>query len=237
LTIANVYQKLRRNFSDYGFSRGLTKSLRHVVRPAYQNTSYRIYGIDVQATPPCLEEDERFQFRTLVKTDHDGIQQVEAMAEWFAGELGPRIAAGSICLTAWEGGRVAAFNLVSLGAVEIPSVRLRWDFAAGQAWSEHINTHKEFRQLGLGRKIRQRAFAELRRRGVQWFYGGTLGDHPATLKLAKSLGFTELGDLCYRRLAGRENWFFQRFTNGHAGRIPSPFHGIDQLSADQLSLQ
>lgn len=230
-------KKVCRIFSDLGVLGGSARTLHHVMRPVYQNTRYRIYGIDLQATRAPVDEDGRFRFRLLDPTDQEALRQVESMAAWIAGHARHRVLAGGLCLAALDGERVVAFNLIGLGQVGIPAVGLRWTFGPTEAWSEQITTHKAFRNLGLAGMVRRHAFVELRCRSVRWFWGGTLPHHRAALALARSAGFTELGDLCYRRIMGRQNWTYQRVTHERSGRVPSPFDGIDQFSADQLSLQ
>jgi GNAT superfamily N-acetyltransferase len=232
----SIYVKqVCRIFSDLGVLGGSARTLHHVMRPAYWNTRYRIYGVDVGATPSAGNADGRFRFRLLDPTDQQALRQVEAMAAWLAGHVRRRLTDGGVCLAALDGERVVAFNLIGFGQVDIPAVRLRWTFGPTEAWSEQITTHKAFRNFGLAKLVRRHAFAELRRRGVQWFYGGTLPNNSAALALARSVGFTELGDLCYRRIVGRQRWTYQRITNERSGRVPSPFDGIDQLPTDQLS--
>ncbi len=231
----NLYRKFRRNVADYGPAKGLTKSVRYSVRWAYQVASYRIYGLDVQRIAvPRIET--QFAIRLLRSSDAQWIAQVEEMAEWLQGELDRRIEAGSICVAATTDKQVVAFNLVSQGTVTIPPVNLRWSFPDGQAWSEHIATHPGFRKLGLATMLRYRVIQELQDRGVAWFFGGTLKDHPGTLKLASKLGFVELGDLCYARILSRRTWEMRRVVNEDTRRIASPFDGISDFSSDELSI-
>ena len=237
MTLRTLKSKIHRNFSDYGLVRGVSKSALYALQPFYKKTAYRIYGLDVQAANPFEPTDGQFVYRLLLDSDLDAIRQVESMAEWLEGKIAERIRTGSLCCAAMHGEQVVAFNLVSLNEVTIPLVELRWRFQPNEAWSEHISTHRDWRNLGLATNVRHRVISALKQQDIEWFFGGTIRDHAGTLKLASRVGFTELGDIRYRRVFNYQNWSFEGISSEHNRHVPQPFDGLGQFSADQLPVQ
>ena len=80
----------------------------------------------------------------------------------------------------------------------------------GLAWSEHIAVRKEFRKTGLGAQLRLRIFHELKKIGIRTLYGGTLQSNVASLALARSVGFTEIADIHYRKFFSFQKWRYER---------------------------
>lgn len=132
------------------------------------------------------------------------------MAEWFADELGHKLAKGSLCLVALDGNRVAGFNVISFGSIYIPLLNMTRSFREGEAWSEHIGVHKDYRKMGLASQLRYRILAELKLRGIKRLYGGALRSNIASLKLARRIGFKEFADVYYRRICGVESRVYRR---------------------------
>jgi GNAT superfamily N-acetyltransferase len=113
-----------------------------------------------------------------------------------------------LCIAAFDEGELAGYNLVSLGTVYMPLVKLGRRFRHDEAWSEQIAVVKDFRKKGLGANLRYRIFRELRERGVRMFYGGALAGNLASLKLARRVGFKEFVDIRYTRILG---WTGRRY--------------------------
>lgn len=153
---------------------------------------------------------DQFTFKVIGQAEHDHVEQVERYAEWLRGELSDKIAAGSVCLVALDGERVAGFNLVSFGEVTIPPLRRSRVFHEGQSWSEHIAVFPDYRKLGLATQIRLRMFEQLRQRGAKRLYGGTLQWNVPALRLARRLGFRVFVDGHYTRMLGLKAWRWTR---------------------------
>ena len=204
-------RKFERNWEDYGLRAAVSKTVQYLFKVVYQRTDYRLYRLDLahKATespsgPPGVD------FRFIDVTDHDVIDQIEANSEWLQDTVKARLAAGAMCLVAFEDGILAGFNLVSFGDVFMPLVNLSRRFRADEAWSEQIATMKTYRKKGLASQLRFRVIEELRRRGVRMFYGGARSDNLPSLGLAKRVGFSEFVEIRYVRFLRYERRRFVR---------------------------
>ena len=103
-----------------------------------------------------------------------------------------------------------SFNLINFEQAILILVKLKKELREGSAWSSHIAVKKEFRRTGLGSQVRYRIFEELKRRGIRRLYGGTLRSNMASLKLTRSVGFTEIVDIHYRKFFSFEDWKYIR---------------------------
>lgn len=194
-------RKVTRNLQDHGIGATIRKVFAYVVKPVYENRVYRLYRIDLLRKQTENPTDiEGVEFRCLEGSDADAIRQVEGQSEWLQGTLQERLAAGALCIAAFENERLAGFNLVSFGEVYMPLIKLRRRFRSDEAWSEQIATVKTFRKKGLASNLRYRIFQELRNRGIRKVYGGALIDNLPSLKLAQRVGFHEVVDIRYLRI-------------------------------------
>lgn len=192
-------RKFRRNLRDYGLGVTLRKTAGALFRRVYQTCDYRIYRANLRAEPPPPAMGGGIEYR-LITADEDGIiRQIEAMEDWLEGLVAQRLRAGGLCVVALAERRLAGFNLISFGEVEIPLVDGTWAFKPRYAWSEQISVHPDFRGHGVALNLRRWAFVELRRRGVERFYGGALKLNRASLNLARKAGFREILEVRYRR--------------------------------------
>jgi GNAT superfamily N-acetyltransferase len=204
-------KKLRRNIQDYGWPVTLQKGLAYPVQLVFARRVYRIYRIDLARATTAHDRDvPGLAFRLLNPDDHDAIRQIEENHEWLRGQLKEKIRAGGLCLAAFEGARLAGFNLVGFGEVDIPLLNMRRAFHKGDAWSEHIAVERTVRQKGCGSLLRYRIFDELRKRGYRRLYGGALTSNSASLALARKVGFREIVDIRYTRILGKDSWQYQR---------------------------
>jgi GNAT superfamily N-acetyltransferase len=210
--LSGLLHKMQRNFDDYGWSVTLTKTFAYLIRSVYFRQVYRIYRINLKAStsPPELSR-HNFTFKILTAKNVDMIAQVETIAEWLRGDLTGAIARGQLCLVALDGNKVAGFNLINFDHAMLILVNLKKKLRKGFAWSEHIAVMKEYRRTGLGAQLRYRIFEELKRRGISRLYGGTLRTNPASLALTRSVGFTEVGEIHYRKLLLSERWRYKRY--------------------------
>lgn len=210
MDLHSIAAKVRRNVEDYGWGIAWKKILARAFSPIYEKRVYRIYRIDIQtrdATPP---ESDRFDFRILQEADHDAMRQIGEMAEWLADDLEKKISGQGLCLAAFDGDRVAGFNLISIGETYIPLLNMRRVFRQHDAWSEQISVHLDYRKMGLASQLRGGILAELKQRGYRRLYGGTLTSNLASLRLAKSVGFTTFVDVHYRKVFGFESRRYKR---------------------------
>ena len=209
--LGSLLHKVRRNFQDYGWWTTARKTVAYLLRSVYFRQVFRLYRIDLAAVTPSQElENPVFKFKTLTEQDVEWIGQIENMAEWLSGQLRNEIAAGQLCLVALNGDEVAGFNLIRLDYANLPLVNLKKGLHRGCAWSEHIAVKRNFRRAGLGSQLRLRIFEELRQRGYRRLYGGTLRSNAASLSLARSLGFKEIGDIHYRTIFSFKKWWYTR---------------------------
>lgn len=203
--------KLKRNVKDYGIRSAFGKSLAYLLRPVYESRTYRIYRIKLDAMEPSgSRELPGFTFRWARPGDGQAIRQIEGEAEWLRGELAGMLAGGALCATAWHGERLAGFNLIELGEAAIPLLRRTRRFRPSEAWSSHIAVLKDFRRNGLARELRYRVFEELRARNVRKLYGGALISNLPSLRLARSVGFTELVDVDFLKVFRAKTWRYRR---------------------------
>ena len=209
--MSGLPHKVQRNLQDYGWHITIKKALAYLVRSVYFRQVYRIYRINLDATKPPEElKNHNFTFKILTAQNVDMIAQIESIAEWLRGQLTEAISAGQMCLVALDGDEVAGFNLINFDHATLVLVNLKKKLRRDFAWSEHIAVKKKFRKTGLGSQLRFRIFQELKRRGIRRLYGGTLRSNIASLNLARSVGFKEIGDIHYRKFFSFEKWRYKR---------------------------
>jgi GNAT superfamily N-acetyltransferase len=209
--LGGLADKILRNLDDYGWRITIHKTLAYLVRSVYFRQVYRIYRINLAATKPLEDSGKgNFTFKILTAQDASLIAQVENIAEWLRRQLQGKIAAGQLCLVALDGEQVAGFNLINFEQATLVLVNLQKKLRHGFAWSEHVAVKKEFRRTGLASQLRYRIFEELKRRGIRRLYGGTLRSNTASLRLTRSVGFKEIGDIYYRKFFSIENWQYKR---------------------------
>jgi GNAT superfamily N-acetyltransferase len=209
--LGGLIHKVQRNLQDYGWQITIKKALAYLVRAVYFRQVYRIYRIDLAGNNPSVGiGTHHFTFEILTTQNVDMIAQIENIAEWLRGQLTQALADGQLCLVALDGDQVAGFNLINLEHATLVLVNLQRKLRRGSAWSEHIAVKKEYRKTGLGSQLRFRIFHELQKRGIRRLYGGTLRSNIASLSLARSVGFKEIGDIHYRKFFSFEKWRYKR---------------------------
>jgi GNAT superfamily N-acetyltransferase len=209
--LRGLANKIHRNYQDYGLPITIQKTLAYLFRAIYFRQVYRVYRINLNAaTSPDDFNKHNFTYKLLTNQNVDMIAQIEKIAEWLRGKLADDIAAGQLCLVALDGDEVAGFNLINFDHATLLLVNLTKKLRPGLAWSEHIAVQNEFRKTGLGSQLRFRIFQELKKRGIRRLYGGTLQSNIASLSLARSVGFTEIADIYYRKFFSFKKWRYQR---------------------------
>ncbi|HEX6879856.1 MAG TPA: GNAT family N-acetyltransferase [Terriglobales bacterium] len=204
-------RKISRNFEDHGLRTLLRKALAFLIRPFYEDRTYRLYAIHLtHANLPVPAEIDGIEFRFLSSTHTKEIEQVESMSEWLHGTVTTRLNEGALCLVAFEGERLAGFNLISFGNVFMPLVNLHRRFRKDEGWSEQIAVAKDYRKHGLGANLRYRIFRELKFRGYRKLYGGALVDNVPSLKLAQRVGFHEFVDIRFTKRIRSMKWRYSR---------------------------
>jgi len=210
--LSRLSHKVQRNVDDYGWLVALKKTAAYLLRAIYFQQVYRLYRIDLnKAKVPQDFNPHNFTFKILTVQNVDMIAGVEDIAEWMQGKLKDKIAAGQLCMVALDGNKMAGFNLINFRQATLILVNLQRKLRRGDAWSEHIAVKKEFRRTGLGSQLRYRIFEELRKRGFRRLYGGTLCTNTASLRLTRSVGFTELANIHYQKFFSLERWRCKRF--------------------------
>ena len=211
LAVKKILQKIRRNTNDYGFLPMLGKSASYLLKPFYENKTYRIYVINLAKRPLPPPQDSPFSFKLIEAGDEQCIGQIEAMEEWLQERVAQMLAKGVLCLVALDGVTVAGFNLVSLQEGDLPLVHYKKKLRPTEAWSEQITVNKDYRGKKLASILRARMFQLLKNRGIKKFFGGAQVSNIASLNLARKVGFTEIADIQYRKLLSRKRWVMTRF--------------------------
>jgi GNAT superfamily N-acetyltransferase len=205
-----IVKKIKRNLLDYGWPQTLQKGISFFLRLLYAIKVYRIYTINLGSCQPAVLNSGPFIFKLLDPRDQNAIRQIEAMEEWLDGRIGEKISTNSWCMVAMDNEKVAGFNLITVKEIYIPLINKKRLLRPGIAWSEQITVQSDYRNRGLGTNLRQHVIAELKKRGINKLYGGTLKCNIASLKLAKKSGFTYLVDVHYSKLLNTEIWKYRR---------------------------
>jgi len=206
MSISIIGKKLVRNLRDYGPGITLGKMAKGAVSLFYEKKIYRIYRIKLDSYVPVAIDNGGFTVKLLDPHDTSSIKQIEETEEWLSGLIRKKLRAGSICLVAKDGDRMAGFNLVSFGNVELPIVKTRRMFRPNEAWSEQITVSSEYRGRGLATILRRSAFSILKELGIRKFYGGTLPLNVANRNLSKKVGFKEIADIIYCKSLNNKTW-------------------------------
>lgn len=204
-----LLRKIIRNAEDYGVLIALKKVGAYFLKPIYEKQVYRIYGIDLENFTPKPFNGNGFAFRLLDKNDSDLIKQIEKMEEWLQSDIVSKLAKQGLCIVALAKNRVVGFNLIAFNNIFIPLLSLKRALKRGEAWSEQITVHKDFRKHGLAAELRYRIFAELKSRGIKKLYGGALTSNLPSLKLAQKVGFEFLMDVHFRKILHFKSWRYE----------------------------
>jgi GNAT superfamily N-acetyltransferase len=164
-------KKFLRHVEDYGITHSLKRTTRFLVSPVFQKPHLIIYEIDIINTPEKQIPKKGYAFKLLEPKDSDFIDQIEVIAEYLKGKLKAKLSTNGICMAVIEQNRVVGFNLASAGEVYLPFLKARVITDTDEAWSEQITIHKDHRKKGLGGALRNRFYAELRKKGFKALYG------------------------------------------------------------------
>ncbi len=205
-----IIKKFLRNLNDYGFSITLGKSILYLIQPVYENRTYRIYRFELERLWDIPSKESVFAFKVIDRSDTGIIRQIEDMEEWLKGRVASMLEDGGLCLVALDGESVAGFNLVSLGKGYIPLIGLRRTLRENEAWSDQITVNKNYRCIGVGTALRYRIFKELQKRGIRKIYGGAQTSNPASLNLARKVGFKEIADIQYLKIFNKKRLRYKR---------------------------
>ena len=198
-------KKIQRNLNDYGFSITLEKIISNLIKPVYENRTYRIYRLELDEFHNIPSQENSFIYKIINKNDTSIIKQIEDMEEWLQGKVNSMLEDGDLCLVALDGEKVAGFNLVSFGEVFIPLINHTRKLRHKEAWSSQITVNKNYRRKGLGTALRHRIIEKLKKRGIEKLYGGTLIANEPNLKLSRKVGFKEIIDVQYLKILNKEN--------------------------------
>lgn len=201
------WQSVIRNYQDYGLTTTIAKLVSYMVKPIYENRTYRVYCIELDHHDLApISKNDRFIFKLIRPADDEIIQKVESMAEWFRGAIEAKLRSNHILMVAMDDDIVAGFNLVAIGKAEIPLLQWAKDLPDDEAWSEQITVDKPYRRKGLGSAIRHHMFKELKNSGIKRLCGGALISNQASLKLSRRAGFTEVEDIQFIKILWHKQW-------------------------------
>ena len=209
MSIAIAIKKVQRNLSDYGIGETLRKVVESLAGRVYLERTYRIYRRDLRTAQPATEAPPGIELRVIDADDEQAIRDIETMEEWLRGAVKDRLSKG-LCVAAFDGRRVAGFNLIAFKEITIPLLNTIRVLRPRQAWSEQITVAKEYRKSGLATALRHRIFNELKQRGYRALYGGTLLTNIASLKSANKVGFRSVADVRYRKVLHQEFRAYRR---------------------------
>jgi len=223
-------KKLLRNLKDYGIWISLKKGATFFLRPIYQKTSFILYELDLQGTSSVRYiDDSDFVFKCLDCSDDESINQIEEMEEWLSGQLRGKLRSNGICMAVIKDGRVAGFNLASVGEGFIPLLRLRVITQSDEAWSEQISVHKDYRRRGLASELRARFYKELERRGVKALYGHRQEFNVASKRSARNYTARQLVKTEYRKVFGHNRLRYEKLlSNTEAPTADSARRGVER---------
>lgn len=222
----HVFQRIRRNARDYGWRTALVKCLMAPVSPFWKQNRYRLFRKTISEAMTLLEDGfSEFEIRPVHPDDGDAVRQIERMAEWLKGRLSEKLLAGDLCMAAFDEDRVVGFNIITFGVIDIPLINKTREFHSGQAWSEQITVHEDYRRRGIGTALRRRVFALLALKGTRVLYGGTRVTNIPALRLARRVGFQEFVDVVYIRCLGKNEWRYIRLKRAAEDSAPSEGSG------------
>ena len=211
LFLRQAARKFARNLLDYGVRTALGKAAATVLSIVYEHKVCRIYRRNVLANGLPADGRRLSSLKiTVMDRDHpdvDAARQIEQMEEWLEGKLEGRLRDRGICVVAQDGRTVTGFSLIAFSRAQLELVRQIRALADDEAWSEQITVRRQYRRRGVGTALRLRTFQELRKRGIKWLYGGTLSSNTGSLAFTRTLGFTEIEDVHYRRFLGTVSTF------------------------------
>ena len=212
LSFQALFRKIERSVQDQGVLYALKKGILYLFKKFYENRIYRIYRIDLARFTPKPLKHREFEFDLLESSNLNTkiIHQIEKMEEWLKNKLESKLTSGCICMVALANKQVIGFNLVAFNEVFIPLINLKKVLKPHSAWSEQITVHKDYRGRGLATQLRYGIFAELQKRGIKMFYGGTLITNIPNLKLARKVEFEEFVDVHYFKIFNRKRWSYKR---------------------------
>jgi GNAT superfamily N-acetyltransferase len=212
MSIAIAIRKVQRNLNDYGIGETLRKVVASLAGKVYLERTYRIYRRDLRTEQPAGEAPPGIELRVIAADDEQAVRDIETMEEWLQGAVKDRLSKG-LCVAAFDGERVAGFNVIAFEEITIPLLNMTRRLRPGQAWSEQITVAKEYRKSGLATALRHRIFTELKQRGYRSLYGGTLLTNIASLKSANKVGFRFLADVRYRKVLHQEYRTYRRVSH------------------------
>ena len=207
-----LFRKIERNLQDHGVLYALKAGILYLFKKFYENRIYRIYRIDLSRfmSKPLEHSALNFDLLESNKLDINIIHQIEKMEEWLKKKVESKLKSGCICLVALDNKKVIGFNLVAFNEVFIPLINLKKILKSHSAWSEQITVHKDYRGKSMATQLRYRIFAELQKRGIKKFYGGTLITNIPNLKLTRKVEFEEFVDVHYFKIFNRKRHTYKR---------------------------
>lgn len=209
-----VIKKFLRNLNDYGFSIAMKKGMAFLVKPFYENKTYRVYVKQIDGLKKNSVNSNSFRFMLISPDNTEIIRQIEEMEEWLGGQVLNLLKTRYICMVAMDDGKLAGFNLVAFQEGELPLIEYRKKLRKHEAWSEQISVHPDYRGKGLGTSLREHVFDELYNRGITKFYGGAQRNNIASLKVAQKSGFRNIADIQYVKVLHRKQHNFKRIKDG-----------------------
>jgi len=208
-----LLRKLKRNLSDYGIWITAAKLLRYIIKPIYEKQTYIIFFNELDHFIYHSFSNDNFTYKFINKNDSEIIKQIEGREEWLHGKLIDKLNKDCICLVALFDKKVVGFFLVNLNEFYIPLIHLKRSLKPNECFGDQISIDKIYRGTGLTSSLRIRMFEELRKRGINKIYGGTLISNIATRKSVSKAGYKYLTDVLFIKFLMCKVTRFKRTRN------------------------
>ena len=170
MNFAIITKKILRNKNDYGLFITFKKSIAYIIKPFYENKTYRIYRLNLDSYQFMPSSGCTYIFRWIDHDDTILIEQIENMEEWLKGKVRILLQSSYLCMVALDGEKVAGFNIITLDKGRLPLIAFSKKLRDHEAWSVQITVNKNYRGKGLATELRYRVFNELKKMGLKTFY-------------------------------------------------------------------
>lgn len=162
--------------------------------------------------------DVKFLF--ISPDDDELLLQIQELSALSAEMVKERIKKNGECIVAIDKGKIAGFNLVSIGRIHVRYVDGYLNLSASEAWSEQITVAPEYRQSGLATDLRNMMFDRLAKRGYTSLFGGYVPFNVKSGNLAKKLGFIEREKVTLLKILAWKKLIRQLLTTDSLKALP-----------------
>jgi RimJ/RimL family protein N-acetyltransferase len=163
------------------------------------------------------------EFSFISPDDNETLEKIEQLSGLSHNMVAEKIRNGGECVVARDDGKLAGFNLASIGKAHVRYLDAYLDLSQKEAWSEQITVAPEFRQGGLATDIRHKMFERLVSRGYEKLIGGYVPFNQKSAGLAKKLGFIEKEKFTLIRIIIWKKLYSQKMSPDIMGELALAF--------------